>query len=92
MIRWSFRPGSCTGYRIGIGDRLDYKFYRKDKDSKVWWAYVEGYKGIHIFSFDRKKTFNLFRDYSYKLTEEEKRMFDECEPFWARFFNNRTKG
>ena len=89
MILWSFRPGSCTGYRIGIGDSL--KFYRKDKDSKVRWAYVKGYKGIHIFSFDRKKTFNLFQDYPYKLTEEEKRIFDECEPFWARFFNNRTK-
>ena len=66
--------------------------HRKDENSKVWWAYVEGYKGIHIFSFDRVRTFNLFRDYPYKLTEEEKRIFDECEPFWARFFKNRTKG
>ncbi len=89
MIRWSFRQGSCTGYRIGIGDSL--KFYRKDKESKVYWVVHTNTKGIHEFSFDKKKDYNLFRDYPYELTEEEKRIFDECEPFWAEFFKNRVK-
>ncbi len=53
--------------------------------------YVEGYKGIHIFSFDRKKTFNLFRDYPYKLTEEEKRIIDECESFWVHLFSKKAE-
>ena len=73
----------------GMKEKTEYEFYRKDKKSKVWWAYVKGYKGIHIFSFDKMKTYNLFHDYPYKLSPVEKAIFDEYEPFWAKFFKKR---
>lgn len=65
------------------------EFYKKDKDSKIWWARVEDEKGTYLFSFDKKKTYNLFQDYPYKLSEEERRIFDKYEPFWAEFFSKR---
>ena len=41
------------------------------------------------FTFDGKKIFNLFRDYPYKLTQEQKALFDKENPFWADFFKDR---
>lgn len=45
--------------------------------------------GEMFFTFDGKKIFNLFRDYPDALTPEEKRLFDEANPFWADFFKDR---
>ena len=44
------------------------------------------YVGVHIFTFDGEKTYNLFRDYPKALTPEEKALFDRTFPFWANFF------
>lgn len=67
-------------------------WYKEEETDKVWWL-DNGYrvKGEFIFSFDRVTSFNLFADYPYKLTEEQKRIFDEENPFWANFFKNRRK-
>jgi hypothetical protein len=46
--------------------------------------------GEMLFTFDGEKIFNLFADYPYKLSEEERRVFDEANPFWADFFKDRT--
>ena len=45
--------------------------------------------GEMLFSFDGKQIFNLFRDYPNALTPEQKRVFDEANPFWADFFKDR---
>lgn len=45
--------------------------------------------GEMLFTFDGEKIFNLFRDYPYALTPEQKRVFDEANPFWANFFRDR---
>ena len=45
--------------------------------------------GEMIFTFDGKKTYNLFRDYPHALTPEEKKIFDDANPFWADFFKDR---
>ena len=45
--------------------------------------------GEMIFTFDGKKTYNLFRDYPHELTPEEKKIFDDANPFWADFFKDR---
>lgn len=42
------------------------------------------------FTFDGAKTFNLFRDYPHELTLIEKEVFDEINPYWAKFFEDRT--
>lgn len=45
--------------------------------------------GEMLFSFDGKKIFNLFRDYPYALTKEQKQAFDAQNPYWAEFFKDR---
>lgn len=42
--------------------------------------------GEFLFSFDKKKVFNLFEDYPDKLTPEQKELFDRENPFWKDFF------
>ena len=48
-------------------------------------------KGERLFTFDGEKIFNLFVDYPYNLTQEEKKLFDEINPFWADFFKDRVQ-
>lgn len=45
--------------------------------------------GEMLFTFDGKQIFNLFRDYPYALTPEQKHVFDEANPYWANFFRDR---
>lgn len=45
--------------------------------------------GERLFTFDGKTVFNLFRDYPQALTEEQKRVFDELNPYWKEFFKNK---
>ena len=45
--------------------------------------------GHHLFSFDKKKIYNLFADYPHNLTTEEKEIFDKENPFWKDFFLDR---
>ena len=64
------------------------KFYKNKKTDKIWW--VDDDKiGIMEFSFDKKTIFNLFRDYPYKLTKEQKELFDKENPYWANYFSDR---
>lgn len=44
-----------------------------------------GTLGEFLFSFDKKKIFNLFRDYPAKLTLHQKEIFDKENPDWADF-------
>lgn len=42
--------------------------------------------GLYLFTFDRKKIYNLFSDYPHNLSPEEKKIFDEENPYWKKFF------
>lgn len=64
-------------------------FVKKKKTNKVWWLEGPGTKGEMIFSFDRKKSYNLFADYPDAMTAEEVEIFDRENPFWAEFFAER---
>ena len=55
------------------------KFFKNNPDDKIWW----------LFSFDKKHIFNMFRDYPHELTDEQKKIFDEENPYWADFFKDR---
>lgn len=44
------------------------KFYKNKKSGSIWWVDNNGALGEFLFSFDKKKIFNLFRDYPAKLT------------------------
>lgn len=65
------------------------KFYKNNEDDVIWWLDSER-KGEWLFSFDKKKIFNMFADYPDKLTPEQKRIFDKENPEWAEFFSDRN--
>lgn len=48
--------------------------------------------GVWLFSFDKHTVYNMFQDYPWKLTEEQKEIFDRENPFWAEFFKDRKGG
>lgn len=61
-------------------------FYHNEPDDKIWWVDNMEAIGEFLFSFDKKKVFNLFEDYPDKLTPEQKELFDRENPFWKDFF------
>lgn len=68
-----------------------YVFFKNAPSDKVWW--VEEYPESsmqHIFTFDKKKLYYLFKDYPNALTKQEKDIFDKENPFWADFFKDRN--
>lgn len=67
------------------------EFYKNEESDIIWWVDNPDKIGVWEFSFDRKKIFNMFSDYPYKLTEEQKAVFDKENPFWADFFKNRKR-
>lgn len=68
----------------------EHNFYRNRKKDKIWWVDNPDVIGKHLFSFDKKTVFNLFTDYPWKLTKEQKELFDKENPYWADFFQDRT--
>lgn len=67
----------------------EYEFYKKNESDSIWWVNNQDVIGENLFSFDKKIIFNLFRDYPYKLTNEQKEIFDKENPYWADFFKDR---
>lgn len=65
---------------------MQYDFYKENDTDRIWWVYTVDTIGLYLFSFDRKKIYNLFSDYPHKLSAEEKRIFDEENPYWKAFF------
>ncbi len=73
-----------------MADKPEHNFYRNRKRDKIWWVDNPDVIGEHLFSFDKKTVLNLFADYPWKLTKEQKELFDKENPFWADFFRDRT--
>ena len=65
-------------------------FYKNNSDDVIWWVDAPDTIGEWLFSFDKKKIFNLFADYPDKLSPEQKSIFDEENPDWAEFFADRN--
>lgn len=81
-----------TGTPEELADKYlldDGVFYREGTDKRVWWKHNDDTKGVHEFSFDRKKIYNLFHDYPWELSAEEQNIFDQDQEFWANFFLDR---
>ena len=67
------------------------KFYKNNPADVIWWFdNADEVKGEWVFTFDKEKLFNMFADYPHKLTPEQKKIFDEENPFWAEFFHDRV--
>lgn len=58
-------------------------------DVKFEWIDNPDQIGEMNFTFDGKRVYNLFQDYPHELTEQEKKIFDEENPFWSDFFKDR---
>ncbi len=63
---------------------------KTDEGKRVTWIIDRNQKGEFKFTFDGEKVFSLFRDYPYELTPQQKRIFDEENPYWAEFFDDRS--
>lgn len=70
---------------------LPIEFYTKERGDRVFWVNNVDQVGVHLFSFDKERVYNLFEDYPHNLTEEEVAIFDEENPYWADFFSDRTR-
>lgn len=66
-----------------------YEFYKNNDTDQIWWVDNPKKIGVHLFSFDKQKIYNLFEDYPQNLTKEQKEIFDKENPYWKEFFNNR---
>ena len=64
-------------------------WYKHNPNDVIWWKDTPGRIGIWIFSFDKNKEINMFADYPWALTKEQKEIFDRENPFWADFFSDR---
>ena len=63
---------------------------KNNPDDKIWWLSNDDSVGSWLFSFDRKKIYNMFSDYPWKLDPEEKLLFDAENPYWKKFFQDRN--
>lgn len=64
-------------------------WYKNESTDKIWWKDTPDEVGSWIFSFDKETEYNMFSDYPYKLTPEEKEIFDKENPHWAEYFKDR---
>ncbi len=80
-----------TDLIINKTSKPQFEFYKKKNEDKVWWVEKSDTIGEHLFSFDKKKIYNLFRDYPHELTNEEKEIFDKENPYWVDFFKDRKQ-
>ncbi len=68
---------------------MKYDFYKNNESDTIFWVDNVDNVGEYLFSFDKKKIYNLFADYPHNLTDEERRVFDEENPYWRDFFKDR---
>jgi hypothetical protein len=65
-------------------------FYKETPEDQIWWIdNADEAKGERLFSFGKKKVFNLFSDYPHQLTPEQKEILDRENPYRADFFKDR---
>lgn len=68
------------------------EFFKENENDRIWWVDNCDVVVEFLFTFDKKKIYNLFEDYPHNLTKEEKEVFDRENPYWADFFSDRNFG
>ena len=69
----------------------DYVFYKKNPTDEIFWIDQNEKIGEFLFTFDKKKIYNLFADYPHNMKDEEIKIFDRENPEWCDFFSDRKK-
>ena len=64
-------------------------FYKNEPNDTIWWVDDTDLIGAWLFSFDKKKVFNMFADFPQKLTKDQVQIFCKENPEWADFFKDR---
>lgn len=72
-------------------DISKYNLYKQEPNDTIYWLDVFDNIGEMLFTFDKKKVYNLFRDYPNNLSPEEKVIFDKENPYWKDFFKDRCQ-
>ena len=65
-------------------------WYKNEDTDQIWWLDTPDEVGLWLFSFDKRKVFNMFEDYPKALTPEQRDIFDKENPDWAAFFADRV--
>ena len=77
-------------YELSEKEQLEKMLYKKNTTDIIWWVDNPDKVGEHLFTFDKKRIFNLFRDYPQELTPEQKELFDKENPYWADYFKDKN--
>ena len=56
-------------------------FYQNETTDKIFWVDNPETKAEFLFTFDKKKIYNLFADYPHNLIPQEKANFDKENPY-----------
>lgn len=72
-------------------ENLNFRFYKKKDNDKIWSVEEIGNIGKLLYSFDKKNIYNLWTDYPHNFTKEEKELFDKENPYWKEFFSGRDQ-
>lgn len=63
------------------------KWMKNNTEDIIWWLdNGADTKGEWVFSFDKKRRFNMFADYPWKLTSEQKEVLDRENPYRRGLF------
>lgn len=65
---------------------MEFEFYKENEKSRIWWVHSK-LKGLILFSFDKKKIYNLYKDYPKNLTKEQLEIFKKENPLLAEIFD-----
>ena len=66
------------------------ELYKENDSDIIFWVDNVENKGEFLFTFDKKKIYNLFADYPHNLSKEEREIFDRENPYWHDFFIDRN--
>jgi hypothetical protein len=70
--------------------KSSHRIYKEKRTDKTWWVDNSDVKGEFLFTFDKKKFYNLFADYPDKLSVREWIVFNAENPYWKEFFEERN--
>lgn len=57
-----------------------------EKEGDLWWVFHKDKVGEVAISFDKKKVYNLWTDFS-KLSEKQKKVLEKSDKYWFDFFD-----